>query len=88
MLSPKDLDLSPARTHPLNHPVRLIRLPARFPHFADNHIGIHTAISPRWELQHARIGIYDGFDANEHVLLGMVQPMAGAAGANHTLELS
>lgn len=86
MLPSKDLNLPAPRTHPLNESIYLIRLPARLPHLRHDHIGIQPAIYPGGELE--RAGFVDhGLYAHKHVFFGVVQPVACAACANHTLQL-
>ena len=86
MLPPKDFDFPPAGAHTLNHAIHLVRLPARFAHFRDHDIGVEAAVGPGGKLEVAVL-VSDRLHANEHVLLRMVEPVAGAPRADHALEL-
>ena len=87
MFPPKNLNLSPPGTNPLNQSVNFVRLPARLPHLADDHVRIQPSIRPRGELERTSRRVDDCFDANKHMFFGVVEPVAGASGANHPLEL-
>ncbi len=86
MFPAKNLNLPAARTHPLDQPVHLVRLARRLPDLGDDHVGIEPTVAPRRELEVARL-VEVRLDADEHVLLGVVEPVACSAGADDALEL-
>lgn len=86
MTSPKNLNLPSTRTHPLNHPIHLLRLPTRLSHFRHDHVCVESFVHPGGEFEVAG-GVDDSFDADEHVFFGVVQPVARTACSDDSLKL-
>ena len=72
----KELQLAPTREESLDQRVNLIRLSTGLPHFRDKRIAVHVLVTFRVPL-----------DSDQAVLLGMVEPVPGAAGPDDALEL-
>lgn len=86
MLPPKYLDLPPTGAHPLDQAIHLLGLPARLAHLGHDHVGVEAPVGPGGELEVARV-VGDGLHPDEHVLFGVVEPVACAPRADDALKL-
>lgn len=86
MLSPKNLDLPPTRTHAFDETINLVGLSTCLSDFRNNHVRVETSVRPRWELQIAVL-VCNCFHAYEHMLLCVVQPMSRPSRPDDALKL-
>ena len=86
MLATEDLYLAASWTHALDETVRFIRLPARLANLGDDDIGIEATVNPRRELE-LPIFVKVRLDADQHVLLGVIEPMNRASCSDYSLQL-
>ena len=77
VLTTENLYLAASWTHALDETVRFIRLPARLANLGDDDIGIEATVNPRRELE-LPIFVKVRLDADQHVLLGVIEPMTSA----------
>jgi hypothetical protein len=72
----EQLDLLTPRTHPLDQPVHLVRLPTRLPHLAHDHVAVQLLVYLRVSL-----------DPHQAVLLRVVEPVARLASYDQPVYL-
>jgi hypothetical protein len=87
VLSAKYFNLPSPRTHPLDETIHLFRFSTGLSHFRDNNIRVKPSVRPRRHFE-VTILVRDGFDSDEHVFLGMIQPVTSTSGAYDPLKLS
>ena len=86
VLASKYFNLAASRAHPFYHAVYFIGLATCLTDLRDNDVRVKPTIHPRWKLEVPML-VRNSFNADQHVLLGMIQPVSRTPGTYDTLEL-